>query len=80
MAGFFLRGFAAGAGDAVVAAADVVVFGIGALVEFFDESGFEKAFDGAVERAGAELNFAGSAIGDFLHDGVAVAFTIGESD
>src|SRR5580693_5807676 len=47
MAGLFHRGTFAGLGEAVVAAAFVVVFGIGTLFEFFDEALFEEAFDGA---------------------------------
>jgi hypothetical protein len=80
MAGFFLSGAASCASDAVIAAADVVMLGIGTLFEFINEAGFEKAFDGAIERAGAELNFAGGALGDFLHDGIAVAIAIGQGD
>jgi hypothetical protein len=79
VAGFFHGGAAAGFGEAVVAAALVVVLGVGALFEFFDEILFEEAFDGAVEGAGTEADFAGGAFGDFLHDGIAVAVAVGES-
>jgi hypothetical protein len=56
------------------------VLGVGALFEFFDEILFEEALDGAVERAGAEADFAGGAFGDFLHDGIAVAVAVGEGN
>jgi hypothetical protein len=76
MAGLFHGGAFTGFGEAVVAAALVVVFRIGALFETL----FEEAFDGAVERAGAEPNLAAGAFGDFLHDGIAVAVAVGERD
>lgn len=80
MASFFHGGAAAGFGEAVVAAAFVVVFGIGALFEFFDEVLFEEALDSTVEGAGAKADLAGGTFSDFLHDGIAVAVAIGEGD
>lgn len=80
MARFFERDPAAGFGDAVVAAALVIAIGIGTLAKFLNEAGFEQTLDGAIERAGAELNFARRALGDFLHDGVAVAFAFSKRD
>lgn len=77
---FFECGAAASFGDAVIAAALIIVIGIGPLAELLNEAGFEQAFDGAIELAWAELNFAGGALGDFLHDGVAVAFAFGKRD
>lgn len=80
MARFFHGGAATGTRNAVVAPANVVLFGVGALIKFFNETRFEQALDGAVERARAELHFPGGAVGDFLHDAIAVALAISESD
>src|SRR5580658_888157 len=80
MASFFRGGAFTGFGEAIVAAALVVVFGVWALFQFFDEALFEESFNGAVERARAETNLAARAFGDFLHDGIAVAVAVGERD
>jgi hypothetical protein len=80
MASLFHGGTFTGFCEAIVAAAFVVVFGIGALFEFFDEALFEEALYGAVERARAEPNLAAGAFSDFLHDGITVAIAIREGN
>ena len=64
-------------GDAVIAAALVVQFRRGALLGFDEQSLFEHALDGAVQRAGAQLELAVRARGHILNDGVAVPVLLG---
>src|ERR1051326_7477082 len=58
--------------QAIVAAANVVVFGVGAFIELFDETAFEQAANAAVERAGADGVGNSSAGRDVAEDGVAM--------
>src|SRR5262249_8685004 len=78
--GFVDRGGASRTSDAVVAAPRVVLLGIGALIELFDETLAPQPVDGAVERPGTELELALGARRDVLHDGVAVAVAVGKGD
>lgn len=53
-------------------------FGIG--VAFFDEPLTEQPLDGAVQRAGTELQGPGGELGDILHDPVPMSGTIQKPD
>src|SRR3954453_18479267 len=66
-------------GDAVIATAFVVVFGGGPLTSLGDQSLFEHALNGAIQRASAQLQFSTGAFGDILDDGVAVSIISSES-
>src|SRR5579864_4589046 len=74
--GFGGGDFAAVRRQPVIAAALVVV-GQGALAALDDQAIVEQALDDAVERAGAEFDFATGAHLDFLEDGVAVEVVAG---
>jgi hypothetical protein len=78
MTSFFHGGATAGFGEAVVAAAFVVVLRIGTFFQFFDEALFEETLDGAIQSAGAEANLSARSLADFLHDGIAMTVAIGE--
>src|SRR5271169_5813754 len=78
MASLFHGGAFSGFGETVIAAALVVVLGIGTLFQFFDQALFQEALDCAVQRAGAEANLSAGSLADLLHDGIAVAIAIGE--
>src|SRR5579862_4546148 len=78
LAGLFHGGAASGPREPVVAAALVVVGGIGALFELLDVAFLEQAADAAVESAGAEAHGPAGALVHFLHDGVAVALAVGQ--
>src|SRR5688572_22687578 len=63
-------GFSAVACQSVVATSFIVFRR--AAGEFFDEALFEHQLDGPVQRARAELYFAGAALRDVEHDAVAM--------
>ena len=63
--------------DAVIAAAFVVEFGRRPLLRFHHQPLFQHALDGAVQRPGAQFEFAAGARGHVLNDGVAVAVLLG---
>ena len=77
---FGRRAAEAEAGERVIPAPLVGARRVGALAELLDQAVLEHAADGAVERAGAEFQRAVGAIGDVLHDRVAVAIAIDESE
>jgi hypothetical protein len=64
--------------DAVLTAALIVVFGIGALFEFLDQTGVHPAFDGAIQAAGTDTEPAFSAGRDILQNRVSVAIMPGQ--
>jgi hypothetical protein len=66
--------------EPVVAAAGVVELGGGAVVRFPDEVGFNEALDRSIECGGPEVNFAGGAFEDVLHDAVTMLFSAGERE
>lgn len=66
--------------EAIVAAASVVKFARGTVAGFFDETFFDQALEGAVERGGPEADFAIGAVEDFLHDAVAMLFVGGKGE
>src|SRR5438094_6967703 len=75
--GLFARQLPPARRDAVVAAADVVVAGIGPLVELLDKAVIQQTLDRSVERRGPEPEAAVGPRRDVLHDGVAVALAVG---
>jgi hypothetical protein len=77
---FGVEDFAAERGETVITTAGVVEFGSGAVVGFLDEVGFNKALEGSVEGGGPEVDLAGGALEDFLHDAVAVLLFAGEGE
>jgi hypothetical protein len=54
------------------------VLWVGTLLELFDKTLLEEAFDGAVKRAGAQADFAAGALRNLLQDGIAVAVAVSE--
>lgn len=70
--GFLSGEFAAGGGEAVIAA--TVVVRIDFLYEFF----FEEGFDGAVEGSGAKSDGSAGLFFDLAHDAVAVEVVASE--
>jgi len=62
----------------VVATPLIVVFRVGPLSQFFDESLFEQPPDGGVEAAGAEAEGTIRPFQNVLHDGIPVPVAIGE--
>ncbi len=73
-------GGSTGGGQAVIASSARVVFAGAGLVAFGDPSGGLHALDSAVEGAWADADAVAGLAGDFLHDGVAVAFLGGEGE
>ena len=64
--------------DAVVAAPLVVERGRRPLAALVDQALFQHALDGAIERAGAQLQLAVCPRGDVLHDRVTMLFLAGQ--
>ena len=62
----------------IVAAALVVMSGIGSFAQLFDELGFEQPLDHRIEGAGTQTDTPVRAFGDVLQDRVAMAIAIGQ--
>src|SRR5262245_2557067 len=73
------RDLAAETGDAVVPPADIVVFGVWALGQFFDQSILQHSLDRTIEGAGTHFQLSVRSCSDVLHDGVSVALAVGNS-
>jgi hypothetical protein len=73
---FGIEDAAAEAGEAIIAAARIVVVGAG----FFHEALFHEALQVVVESAGAQFEAALRLPGHFLHDGIPVHFLAGEGE
>jgi hypothetical protein len=66
----------------VVAAAVVIKAFVRPLTfaQFDDQTLLEQAFDRAIQRSGAEAQFAARALGDIRHDSVAMLVAVGQRD
>src|SRR5687768_9009531 len=62
--------------QAIVAAALIIVSGIGSLAQFFDEPGFEQPLDHRIESAWTEADAPVGPLGDVEQDGIAVTIAI----
>src|SRR5580658_6570628 len=76
--GFGLRHPLAQRRDPVIAAALVVQVRVGPLVGFFDQPLLQHLVDGAVQRAGAQIELAAGALQDLALQRIAVAFALTE--